>query len=113
MKEFEYYRLLLERLESQSPFDGQNEYETMKDQAERIRKGVVMWMIDNPVKAINEQNVLKRKCCMHLIRALTLLASGVQVSSSNWNMVLMALVKTLEDLYRFFIQYTGIEAGRI
>jgi hypothetical protein len=45
MKEFDYYRLLLERLENQEPLDGLKEYEKMKDQTERIRKGMLMWMI--------------------------------------------------------------------
>jgi hypothetical protein len=48
---------------------------------------------------------------MHLMRALALAVSEVHVSNSAWNMVLMALVKTLEDLYVFFVEYTGIELG--
>jgi len=31
MKEFEYYRLLLERLENQDPLQGEKEYEMMKE----------------------------------------------------------------------------------
>ncbi|HMI03112.1 MAG TPA: hypothetical protein VK541_11555 [Pedobacter sp.] len=95
MKEFEYYSLLLERLENQSPLDGPKEYEMMKAQAERIRKGMVMWLIDDSLRAISEQNVLKKDCCMHLMRALALSVSEGHVSSSTWNMLLMALIKSI------------------
>ena len=111
MKEFEYYRLLLERLENQSPLDGPKEYEMMKAQAERIKNGMVMWLIDDSLRAISEQNVLKMKCSMHLMRALALSVSEGHLNSSTWNMLMMALIKTLEELYQFFIQYTGIEVG--
>ena len=44
MKEFDYYRLLLERLESQSPIEGEKEYDKMREQADLIGQGIMKWM---------------------------------------------------------------------
>lgn len=69
-QEFEYYSLLLERLQNQSPLDWLKECEKMHTQTELIRQQIIQSMSKDPMATIAKQNGLKLRCCIELRKKL-------------------------------------------
>lgn len=119
VNDLDYYDKLLSVLEKDSPYEVGFEIEAIAMQCDFIKNGVQMRMIADLDGVMEEQHFYKKECCRLLLRSLELWTVIKEQPITDLgkrvlkNGIAMALIDTLEELYRFFNGLSKIQAGDI